>query len=298
MTERESWRHGIAQALADSFAVNPAVDAVFLGGSTARWQDDRYSDIEIGVFWKRDTAKAERAQAIAAAGGDLHGQSEREGIYWEDSLFAGRDATNTPKSGQFVEISHVRSREIDQILGRLETDPDADDDTLNLLSGIADAVALHGTELIARWRSAARSYPDELVRAVIRRHGQIEFFWRWEMLVARGNHPGPVQAHFWAIQQHVLQMLLAVNRRNPLGYKFLDSIIERCVVAPTSFAGRFESVSTLPPELAARELQSLVLETYDLVEQHVPSLDPALIQQWRTWFVYQRPFWDRPPPLA
>ena len=93
MTESVSWRHEIAQSLADAFATNPAVDAAFLGGSTARGQADRYSDIEIALFWARDPTKPERAQAIRAAGGELHLQYETEGIYWEDNLFAGHDAT-------------------------------------------------------------------------------------------------------------------------------------------------------------------------------------------------------------
>ncbi len=290
-----SWRHEIARALADAFAVNSAVEAIFLGGSTARGQADQFSDIEIAIFWGRAPTKPERAQAIAAAGGQLHLQYEPEGIYWEDSLFVGHDAAGSPQSGQFVEMSHIRTTEIDRLLDRLETDPDPHEDVLNLLSGIDDSVALHGIERIERWRGIVRSYPDELARAVVRRHGQIEFFGQWEMLVARGNHPGPLQAHFWNIQQHVLQMLLAVNRRYPLGYKFLDSIFERCAVAPERFAERFHSVSTLPPDRAAGELQALVHETYDLVEQHVPGLDPGQVEQWRIWFAYTRPRWDRMP---
>jgi hypothetical protein len=295
MMEPVSWRHQIAESLADAFAANPAVDAVFLGGSTARGEADRYSDIEIGVCWHRDPTKAERAQAINAAGGELHLQYEPEGIYWEDNLFAGHDGAGTRQSGQFVEISHIRTTEIERILGRLSTDPEADENVLNLLSGIADAVPLQGIERVESWRALARSYPHELARAVVRRHGQIEFFWRWEMLVARGNHSGPLHAHFWDVQQHVLQMLLAVNRRYPLGYKFLDSIFERCVLAPDRLSERFESVSTLPPERAAEELRALVHETYDLVERHVPGIDPAQVQQWRTWFDYERPRWDRRP---
>jgi len=295
MTEPAPWRHEIAQSLADAFATNPAVDAAFLGGSTARGQDDRYSDIEIAVFWDRDPTRAERAQAIRAAGGELHLQYEPEGIYWEDGIFAGHDGAGTPQSGEFVEISHIRTTEIERTLGRLSTDPDSDDDVLNLLSGIADAVPLHGIDRVESWRALARSYPDELARAVVLRHGQIEFFWRWEMLVARGNHSGPLHAHFWNIQQHVLQTLLATNRRYPLGYKFLDTIFERCALAPDRLAERFESVSTLPPDGAARELQALVYVSYDLVERHVPGIDPALVQQWRTWFAYERPRWDRRP---
>jgi len=116
------------------------------------------------------------------------------------------------------------------------------------------------------------------------------------MLVPRGNHPGPIHAQFWGVQQHVLQMLLAVNRRYPVGHKFLDTTFARCELAPTNLAERFDAVSTLPPAQAAAELQSLVLETYYLVEDYVPGLEPGEVDRWRHYFHYQRPFWESAPP--
>ncbi len=91
-----------------------------------------------------------------------------------------------------------------------------------------------------------RSYPDALARAIVRRHGMIEFFWRWRMLVDRGGHPGPIHAHFWGVRRNVVQVLLAVNRGYPLGYKFLGSIVDRCLFAPAELSRRFDAVSTLP----------------------------------------------------
>lgn len=296
VTQTGTWRLEIAQRVANAYALNAHVDAVFVSASTARGQSDRYSDIELGVFWAADPTKAERAAAIDAAGGDLHLLYEPDGIYWEDAFFAGSDAAGTLHSGQFVEISHIRTHVIQDILDRLDTEPDPD--VIMLLAGIDDAVPFHSNERVKGWQKTVRRYPDELARAVVRRHGQIEFFWRWQMLVARGAHPAPIHAHFWSVQQHLLQLLLAINRRYRVGYKFLDTIVERCPIAPTSLGERFDSISTQPAAHAAAELHALVLETYDLIEVHVPGLDPCEVDQWRTWFNYQRPFWDGPPDRA
>jgi hypothetical protein len=298
VVETGAWRLEVARRVGEAYALNGHVDAVFVGGSTARGQSDRYSDIELGVFWAVDPTKAERAAAIATAGGDLHLLYEPDGIYWEDAFFVGSDAAGTPKSGQFVEISHIRTDVIAGILDRLDADPDADPDVLMLLAGIDDAGELHGSDLITAWKHTVRGYPDQLVRAVIRRHGQIEFFWRWQMLLARGGHPALIHAHFWNVQQPLLQLLLAINRRYPVQYKFLDTLIERCPIAPPNLGERFDAISTLPTADAAAELQRLVLETYDLIDTHVPGLNTGEVDQWRTWFGYQRPFWDSPPDHA
>jgi predicted nucleotidyltransferase len=65
------WRRAVAQRLAPIYAANPRVAAVMLGGSTARGHADRFSDIEIGVFWHQPPTGAERRAAVDQARADL-----------------------------------------------------------------------------------------------------------------------------------------------------------------------------------------------------------------------------------
>ena len=60
MNAASQWRHNLAHPLAPIYAANPHVAAVLLGGSTARGHADRYSDIELGVFWHQPPTDAER----------------------------------------------------------------------------------------------------------------------------------------------------------------------------------------------------------------------------------------------
>lgn len=296
MTSRGSlWRLDVARHIAAAYEDNPRLRAVIAGGSTARGQADEYSDLEIGVFWDDLPTEAERAAAIQKSGGDLHGLNPPDGIYLEDCFFIGRDLRDTPKSGQLVELSHIRAADLEQIVSGLATHPAADPDTLNVLSGLVDGQPLAGTSWIADLAAKARDYPEALQTAVIGRHAAIEHFWRWQMLVARGSQSGPLQAHFWSVQQRMLQCLLAVNRRYPIGDKFLKSLIDRCRISPPDFARRFLTVQTLPASRAAEELQALMHETYDLIGQRVPSL-ATQVTVWRHYFDYQRPFWKTAPP--
>ena len=45
-------RRDVAARVVRPYAANPKVAAVVLGGSAAHGHADRFSDVEIGVFWR------------------------------------------------------------------------------------------------------------------------------------------------------------------------------------------------------------------------------------------------------
>lgn len=289
------WRLAVGEQLAPVYRGDPRVRAVIVGGSTARGLADRYSDLELGVFWSELPDEAERAAAIRATGGDLHRLYPPEDGILEDAFFIGRDDQQRPKSGLLVEVNHVRAANLEGLVAGLDREPAGEPGELNLLSAVVDGVALAGAEWIGPLARSAERYPDPLRHAVIRRYGSIEFLWRWEMMVARGSAGGPLRELLWAIQSRLLQGLLALNRRYPIAAKFLPELVARCPEAPAELAGRLAALQTAAPERAVADLTALVRETYDLIELRVPAL-AADVATWREWFAYRRPFWDDRPP--
>jgi predicted nucleotidyltransferase len=65
MNSASQWRQEFARRIAPAYAANPNVAAIVLGGSSARGHADRYSDIEIGIFWHQPPTEAERQAAVA-----------------------------------------------------------------------------------------------------------------------------------------------------------------------------------------------------------------------------------------
>src|SRR5215216_2716534 len=63
----------LARRIAPIYAANPRVAAVMVGGSVARGLADRYSDLELGIFWAAPPPDAERLAAIDQLGGALFG---------------------------------------------------------------------------------------------------------------------------------------------------------------------------------------------------------------------------------
>ena len=69
MNEASQWRHGLAQQLAAHYSANPKVTAVSLGGSVSQGFADRFSDIDLTIFWTASPTKKERREIIKRARG-------------------------------------------------------------------------------------------------------------------------------------------------------------------------------------------------------------------------------------
>ncbi len=298
MNEASQWRFAIARQIAPCYARNPHVAAVLVSGSTTRGHADRYSDIELGVFWHAPPTDEERRAVIEQAGGDLHRLYPYDAAeeVWADDFMMGRAAPDQPGSGVLVEAGHYLTDFMPRLLDSVLAQHDPDEVKQNCIAGLLDGIALYQAEgLIQQWQERARAYPEGLAIAVVKRHAQIDHFWRWEMLLHRGENLTLVYQSFSQIQQHMLHVLLGLNRVYYFGFKWLDVLLDRLQMAPADLANRLKRPYQVEPAAGAQYVAALVEETYDLIEQHLPGID---VERLRRIFRYRRPAWDQPPPIA
>ena len=64
MNAASRWRLSLSRLLAEHYAALPQVATVFVGGSTARGQADRFSDLELCVAWSSPPSEADRLRVI------------------------------------------------------------------------------------------------------------------------------------------------------------------------------------------------------------------------------------------
>lgn len=289
------WRFALAHALAARYARNAHVAGVLVGGSTARGQADRFSDLELMVLWSTPPSDDDRRAVVDAVGGDLHRlyPYDEAAAVWEDVYFLGRDTADRAKSGCLVEVSHHRVATLNARVGHVVDQAGADEALLNLMAGIADGHILAGEPVILPLQDRLARYPDALQQAVVRRYGYIDHFWRWEMYAARRNNVPEAYALFTTVVHRVVHLLLAVNRRYFGGWKWLASMVEQCPLAPERAVERIQTIYQVPLREGAPLLAHLVDDTFDLVERHVVGVDVAGM---RALFHWQRPQWDGPPP--
>lgn len=294
MNEMSQWRQAIARHIGSIYALNPHVSAVLVGGSSARGHADRYSDIELGVFWNEPPTYEERETIIEQVGGDairLYPYDPHEEV-WADDFMMGRAASDKPQSGVLLEVGHYTVDFMNRTLESVLWHYDPDETKQNLIAGVLDGIALHNSTLIQQWQQQAWAYPDALGVAVINRHALIDHFWRWEMFLHRHENLMLLYSSFSQIQQKVLHVLLGINHVYYFGFKWLDIVVERLSIAPVDLSPRLRQVYQREPAQAAQDIANLVEETYNLVEQNVPGID---VDRLRRIFRYQRPQWEQPP---
>lgn len=290
------WRKELVKQAAGIYVANPHVDAIILGGSTARNHADKFSDIEIGVFWHQPPTDKERDEMARRTGGDvlrLYPYDEQEQV-WSDDLMLGRKSIAEVNSGVLLEVAHYTNKFVEDTLEEVLVKHNADELKQNLISGILDGVPLKASNSLERWKTRAMNYPDGLAVAVVGRHAQIDHFWRWHMWLQRGPNMMMFYNSFVQIEEKILHMLLGLNRVYYFGFKWLDVVISRMSIKPSDLAHRLKEVYTLPPEDGAKSIVKLVDETYALIDQHMPEID---VRWLRRVFHYERPSWEQKPPV-
>ncbi len=266
-TEAARWRRQMVRPVLDWYAAVDGVDAVMLGGSTARGDADRWSDVEVGVFWQRPPTPAERRAVAGATDVRL---VNVDGPPWDDHLYLGE---------LMVEVAHTLTETVESALDELlKGKPDGQ--VMQLAQGLIDGREVIGprAELVARWQERVATYPRDLALAVVRHNGNIEKFWRWQMFFERDN-PLLVAREFVRMTNQLLNVLYALNGRysgHVLAFKRLDAL--DLPLAPPVLATRLRAVFDRPAPEGAQTLHDLIEETFDLVEHHLPEVDVAALR--------------------
>jgi predicted nucleotidyltransferase len=294
MTNASQWRRQVARYVADAYAAEPGVAATFIGGSAARGHADRYSDVEVGVFWHEPPTEEQRQRVMARieADGKTPFPFDSAEQLWADDYFVGRAADGAQQSGLLVEVAGHTVQYAERIFDAVLTGFDPDPLKQNLISGILQAIPTSGHQLMAQMAEQVRTYPDPLATAVVGRYGLIDHFWRWQMWLARDNRM-MFNQQMCDVQQRLLHMLLAVNRVYYFGFKWLPSILAMLPKSPENLASRMAILNDVAPPVVAESLRELVEETYTLVEAHVPGTS---VEQLTSIFRWSRPQWGDDPP--
>ncbi|QBD83133.1 DUF4037 domain-containing protein [Ktedonosporobacter rubrisoli] len=285
------WRADIASSIAPLIARNPHVGAIMIGGSTSRDRADSFSDIEIGVFWSRSPREEERLAPIEPAGG----------VFWELDPYDPEADTWMEEWGLNNLKMDIRNMTIDgveQQLSRVLNNYETDLFLQQTLSAILHGIPLHGHDQLKRWQERLVHYPAELSEAMVRHYSGEELReWCWwvDQLLTRGDIPLVYHSFNDAIFQ-VISMLMGLNQIYHPGFKWLRYSLSELHILPSHLGERIDEVYTRHPRDGLKMIRSIVLETYDLIAEHLPQLGKE-IDQARSNFLHQRQQFEQPPSL-
>ena len=256
----------LAERVALAYAANPKVRAVLLAGSVARGIADRFSDIEIDIFWAEPPTDEHRATPIERSGWELLYRHVDENE-WADGFFIEGIKVDT---SQFL-VSTI-DRWLDDALVRADTNPEYQ----VRITAIQHGRPLYGAELIEHWRAQAAAYPEALAHAMVAEHIHFRPHYLLEMLAARDDEL-ILHQDLVAAEQLILSVLMGVNRMYaPHPYhKWLDWEVAQLAITPPDLNRRLRRILRDEPRAAVREIHALIEEVFTLVERHLPDFDTS-----------------------
>lgn len=279
-----AWRRDRARRIAPHYAQHPKVVAVMIGGSVARGYADRYSDLELGVFWHEFPTPDEFRCLTERIGGErweLDPYNESEPVWYEEY-----EADNLK-----IDLRHMTLAKMDEVLSNVLERFNSDGELQAILSAIQCGIPLHGEPTLRSWQARMREYPEGLRRSMILNRLRLHSWQYAHMLAERGDF------HLvgLGLNEAVSAMtgaLLGLNRIYDPGMKWLDRTLPLLPLAPKDFANRVKTVFESHPRDAVHRVESLVEETFTLIELHRPELDLSEI---KATFRYRRPIDEKTP---
>ena len=286
MNDASAWRLALGRQIGRAYAANPNVAAVMVAGSTGRGTADRYSDLELDIYWHAPPTEAERIAAATAAGG-THIALAEDPDEWEEQMDLGGFHAATSAF-----LVSTMERYLHAVLDDYSTNPSAQMRLYSLLH----AQPLTGADLTAGWQARAAAYPPPLAAAMLRENLEFDGFGYAEDMLAARDDVLVLYDIFCRTGRQILGALLGLNGiylPNP-GFKSMNEIIGEMDIAPPDLAARLRGAFRVPPPDGVRELHRLIAEVFTLVESHAPAFDLA---PYRAALQARRGAWDAPPAL-
>jgi hypothetical protein len=259
----------IARRVAEGYRAHDVVAGILVAGSVARGLADDMSDIELDVYWSRPPTTEEREAAVEGAGwGRVYAAVDEH--EWADGLSA---------DGVKVDVSGFTTSTIDGYVDAAlagDTEPELQ----VRVTALRDGQALHGQEAIESWRRRVEVYPEALAVAMVEDGLSLRSRERLEMLAARDD---VVLLHRDLVDgvQGVLDALFGLNRvwcPHP-HHKWLDWEATLLPLKPDRLVERIRALMVAGPAEIVAGLGSLVDDTLDLCEAHVPKADVATLRR-------------------
>jgi hypothetical protein len=276
MQEASRWRDGLAQQIVSHAQLNPKVAAMLVEGSVARDAADRFSDLDLAVFWTEPPTPKERRDIVIRAGGSSRHAwpSHGEAIGWSERF---------EKEGIPIDIRHTTVTTTKGIIAAVVEHADPRLSKQQCLAALRSSLPLLNLALIKGWQQQAAAYPDQLAGAMVRKY--LRFHPAWEQVQMAERHELLVlYDSLCSAQKQFLFVLLGLNHLYFPGWRWLDCLIDEMQVTPGNLAQRLKqlfAIVSIDPLAAVYQLHDLIEETFRLVEVDIHAAHQRFRRQRR-----------------
>jgi hypothetical protein len=263
------WRIELAAELAPTYAARDGIELIVLGGSPTRGLADAFSDLDIVVYWDEiDVPWIERVPLADTAGERKALRQMGTGDVYLEQYYFG------PLKVDFGHVTLGLWQEIvESVVERHETDASAQ----KTLAGFLAGIPLHGQPLYEQWTRRIGVYPPPLAVKMVREH--LRFIVRG-CLLNQGYRRGDLLFYVDGLCQMLKNLLgiwAGLNRvyLSTAEPRWLADELQRMEILPDDAWRRMQAVLTGRAEEAVEMLDRLIIDTLDLVDEHMPEVDVA-----------------------
>ncbi len=266
MTDASIWRRELARELSSAYAEHECVKMICLGGSAARGISDRWSDLDIIVYWDAMDEEWIRNEPLAGMG-----------IHRTDLMSFAPDTFTESyhMDGLKVDFGHVTLdswKEWVEPFIKAESD---DPDLLGMVGGFLDSICLYGREMHDGWRERLKIYPAELVEKVVKSNLRIYVKgYLTHQCLDRGDVLA-FQDGMCSMLKKMLNITAAINgicfsASEP---RWVDYYLDRFSLKPLELeADKIGWMLANPGEESEDMLYRIVDGVLDLIAQEVPGM--------------------------
>ncbi len=271
MTDVER-RLALGRAIGGVYAQMAEAHAVIIGGSVSRGHADRWSDVEIGVFWSEIPPEPVRANLAVNA-------SLRNWQTFSGTTSVGGIEEDADADGIKIDLVHMDTPAVERLVHDVVDRADAALHKQVVVAAIRDGVPIHGAVLLKRWRDLVDHYPPALRLAMAKDHLMFGPH-AWLVMLAERGDLLPLHELLCRIETSVLGILLGVNGMYAPSVtpKWTRHLIERFEIAPDDLAHRFDQMLTGDAKTAVHHADRLIAETLTIVERHLPEIDTTRVR--------------------
>jgi hypothetical protein len=243
-------------------------------GSTVAGGCDFYSDLDMALYHEALPSEEERAERRASLGAEeFRALAEAPGeAVIEDFRVDGIEC----------QLAHVTVAAWERDMAVVLEGLDVTSPLQKALSGTLEGEALHGADVIDRWKARARDYPEALAEALVRHYLQaIPAVWALEKRLTVRDAELWLREMVVDAEYGILGVLAGLNRvyYTTFQFKRLWEFAGQLKVAPEGLAVRLDQALTAPSMEAIGIIRGLVEETVSLVEAGMESVDTAGIRK-------------------
>ena len=279
MTPESTYLISLAERLTQPYTELPSLKAAMITGSAAKGVSDRYSDIDMTMYYAKQLPTEEELTAIR----HQLGAGDRRWVIGnrEEGSFAAAYELH----GIEVQIGHTLISKWEETIEFVKKAEDVNTTAQKAMEGTLACKALYGDELIDKWKDEISDFPDHLARAMVEKNLQFFAIWGLE------PHFRTRDASIWYYQilvecaQRLVGVWAGLNKLyfTTFQFKRQSRFIKSMSITPDNAAERIETLFTTEMNVAVTDLEALVAETIELVETHMPEVDTSMAKRRIGW---------------